>query len=66
MTMPCGCVADGGPEYTAELARPRSTRDPLVLGRWFQDEVIIVAVHVFRSSSGSVIAIGDVRTHASE
>ncbi len=26
------------------MATPRSTRDPLFLGRWFQDEVIIVAV----------------------
>ena len=26
------------------MATPRSTRNPLVLGRWFQDEVIIVAV----------------------
>ena len=26
------------------MASPRSTRDPLFLGRWFQDEVIIVAV----------------------
>ena len=30
--------------YTAGMATPRSTRDPLFLGRWFQDEVIIVAV----------------------
>ena len=26
------------------MATPRSTRNPLFLGRWFQDEVIIVAV----------------------
>ena len=26
------------------MATPRSTRDPLFLRRWFQDEVIIVAV----------------------
>jgi transposase-like protein len=26
------------------MATPRSTRDPLFLGRWFQDEVIIIAV----------------------
>jgi hypothetical protein len=26
------------------MATPRSTRDPLFLGRWLQDEVIIVAV----------------------
>ena len=26
------------------MATPRSTRDPVFLGRWFQDEVIIVAV----------------------
>ena len=30
--------------YTAGMATPRSTHDPLFLGRWFQDEVIIVAV----------------------
>jgi hypothetical protein len=30
--------------YTAGMATPRSTRDPLFLARWFQDEVIIVAV----------------------
>src|SRR5688572_16828564 len=26
------------------MATPRTTRDPLFIGRWFQDEVIIVAV----------------------
>ena len=26
------------------MATPRSTRNPLFLGRWFQDEVIIVAI----------------------
>ena len=26
------------------MATPRTTRDPLFLGRWFQDEIIIVAV----------------------
>ncbi len=26
------------------MATPRTTRDPLFLGRWFQDEVIVVAV----------------------
>ena len=30
--------------YTGGIATPRSTRNPLFLGRWFQDEVIIVAV----------------------
>jgi hypothetical protein len=39
-----GFVAHGGPEYTAGMATHRSMRDPLFLRRWFQDEVIIVAI----------------------
>jgi hypothetical protein len=30
------------------MATPRSTRDPLFLRRWFQDEVIIVAVRWYQ------------------
>ena len=45
---PHGSVADAGEPasalYTGGMATPRSTRNPLFLGRWFQDQVIIVAV----------------------
>src|SRR5690349_14761190 len=40
-----GSVASSGSPGTLPLmATPRSTRDSLFLGRWFQDAVIIVAV----------------------
>lgn len=31
------------------MATPRSTRDPLFLGRWFQDQIILVAVRWYLS-----------------
>ncbi len=41
-----GSVASAGKAGTLpSMATPRTPRDPLFLGRWFQDEVIVVAVH---------------------
>jgi transposase-like protein len=37
------CRGRGG-DTLRFMATPRSTRDPLFLGRWFQDEIIVVAV----------------------
>jgi putative transposase len=42
------------------MATPRSTRDPLFLGRWFQDEVIIVAVRSYLTYPRSYRQVCDV------
>ncbi len=48
------------------MATPRPTRDPLFLGRWFQDEVIIVGgVYLLsgRNLWASILAHGNRLTH---
>jgi hypothetical protein len=41
------------------MAMPRSTRNPLFLGRWFQDEVIIVAIRWYVTYPLSYRQVGD-------
>jgi hypothetical protein len=37
----CGTMSKPTALYAAGIATPRSARNPLFLGQWFQDEVII-------------------------
>jgi len=41
------------------MATPRSTRNPLFLGRWFQDQVIIVAVRWYLTYPLRYRQVGD-------
>ena len=45
--------------YTGGIATLCSTRNPLFLGRWFQDEVIIVAVGWYLTYPLRYLQVGD-------